>query len=64
MMKKTVTILLSFILVMCLIACGNSAGRSERPSAENNSIENGAGRTVPAIKRRQKAAPHGWRDTA
>lgn len=43
MMKKTVTILLSFILVMCLIACGNSAGRSEHPSVENSSIENGTG---------------------
>ena len=34
MMKKTVTILLSFILVMCLIACGNSAGRSETEAEE------------------------------
>ena len=34
MMKKTMTILLSFILVMCLIACGNSAGRSETEAEE------------------------------
>lgn len=42
-MKKTITILLSLIMIFCLTACGNSAGEAERSSAENNAIENGAG---------------------
>lgn len=40
MMKKTITILLSLIMILGLAACGNSAGEAERPSAENNAIEN------------------------
>lgn len=42
-MKKMITILLSLIMILCLAACGNSAGEAERSSAENNAIENGAG---------------------
>ena len=41
-MKKRMTILLSFIAVMCLAACGNDADRTKSPSAENNSAESGA----------------------
>lgn len=43
MMKKTIIILLSFIMVLCLAACGNSAGQTERPSTENNSAESETG---------------------
>lgn len=42
-MKKTITILLSLIMIFCLTACGNSTGEAERSSAENNAIENEAG---------------------
>lgn len=34
-MKKTITILLSLIMIFCLTACGNSAGEAERSSTEN-----------------------------
>lgn len=40
-MKKATTVLLSLIMAMCLVACGNSAGRAERSSAGNNSAESG-----------------------
>lgn len=43
MMKKTITILLSLIMIFCLSACGHSAGETERSSAEDNAIENGTG---------------------
>ncbi len=39
-MKKTITILLSLIMIFCLAACGNSASEAERSSTENNAIEN------------------------
>lgn len=42
-MKKTITILLSLIMIFCLAACGNSAGGVERSSTESNAIENGTG---------------------
>lgn len=40
MKKKTITILLSLMMVISLAACGNSADREERSSAGNNSAEN------------------------
>lgn len=46
MMKKTITILLSLIMIFCLAACGNSAGLAERPSTESNSIESGTANNV------------------
>ena len=46
MMKKTITVFLSFIMVFCLAACGNSAGQAERPSTENNSAGSGTGNDV------------------
>ena len=42
-MKKTITILLSLVMIFCLAACGNSAGQTGRPSTENNSAERGTG---------------------
>lgn len=41
MMKKATTILLSLIMAMCLVACGNSSGRAEHSSTGNNSTESG-----------------------
>lgn len=41
MMKKTITILLSLIMIFCLAACGNYAGGAEHSSTESNAIENG-----------------------
>lgn len=38
-MKKAITILLSLIMIMCLVACGNSTGQAETPSTENDSAE-------------------------
>lgn len=38
-MKKAITILLSLIMVMCLVACGNSTGQAETPSTESDSAE-------------------------
>lgn len=35
-MKKTITILLSLIMIFCLVACGNSAGGVERSSTESS----------------------------
>lgn len=43
MMKKTMTILLSLIMILGLAACGNSAGQAERPSAAGNDAGNGIG---------------------
>lgn len=43
MMKKTIAVLLSLILVICLAACGNSADQAERSSAENDSTVSGTG---------------------
>lgn len=43
MMKKTIVILLSLMMVMCLAACGNSADQAESLSTEGNSAENAAG---------------------
>lgn len=40
-MKKAITILFSLIMAMCLVACGNSAGRAEHSSTGNNSTESG-----------------------
>ena len=42
MMKKTIVILLSLMMVVCLAACGNSADQAESPFAEENSAENAA----------------------
>lgn len=40
MIKKTIIILVSLIMIFCLAACGNSAGQAERPSTESKAIEN------------------------
>lgn len=39
MMKKTITILLSLVMILGLAACGNSASQTEQPSMEENSVE-------------------------
>lgn len=39
MMKKTIAILLSLVMVLGLAACGNSASRTEQSSTEENSVE-------------------------
>lgn len=36
-MKKTISILLSLAMIFALAACGNSAGQTEQPAAENPS---------------------------
>lgn len=38
-MKKTIAFLLSMFMIMSLAACGNSSGKTEQPSTENNSVE-------------------------
>lgn len=38
-MKKIIAILLFFVMVFCLNACGNSANQAEHLSTENNSVE-------------------------
>lgn len=38
-MKKTITFLLSLLMIMSLVACGNSVNQTEQPSTENNSVE-------------------------
>lgn len=38
-MKKTVALFFSLLLMISLAACGNSSNQSERPSAEQNSVE-------------------------
>lgn len=42
MMKKTIAILLSLVMVLGLAACGNSASRTEQSSTEENSVESTA----------------------
>jgi flavodoxin len=39
MMKKTIAILLSLVMILGLAACGNSASRTEQSSTEENSVE-------------------------
>lgn len=36
-MKKTITFLLSLLMIMSLVACGNTSAQTEQPSAESNS---------------------------
>lgn len=43
MMKKTITILLSLGMILCLATCGNSVGEVESPSMRNSSVESRAG---------------------
>lgn len=38
-MKKTITFLLSLLMIMSLAACGNSSQQTEQTSTENNSAE-------------------------
>lgn len=38
-MKKTITFLLSLLMIMSLAACGNSSKQTEQTSTENNSAE-------------------------
>lgn len=42
MMKKTIAILLSLVMIFGLAACGNSASRTERSSTKENSMESTA----------------------
>lgn len=42
MMKKTIAILLSLVMIFGLAACGNSASQTEQPSTEENSVESAA----------------------
>ncbi|MDD6069601.1 MAG: flavodoxin [Clostridiales bacterium] len=39
-MKKTIAMLLSLFMILSLMACGNSASRTEQSSAEDNAVEN------------------------
>lgn len=39
-MKKTIAILLSLLMFICLVACGNSSNQTDNPSAEKHSVEN------------------------
>lgn len=39
-MKKTIAILLSLFMILCLAACGKSASRTEQSSAEDDGVEN------------------------
>ncbi len=43
MMKKTIAILLSLVMILGFAACGNSASQTEQPSTEENSVESMAG---------------------
>lgn len=43
MMKKTIAILLSLVMILGLVACGNSASQTEQPSTEENPVESTAG---------------------
>ena len=42
MMKKTIAILLSLVMILGLVACGNSASQTEQPSTEDTSVESKA----------------------
>ncbi len=42
MMKKTIVILLSLVMILGLVACGNSASQTEQPSTEENPVESTA----------------------
>ena len=42
MMKKTIAILLSLVMILGLAACGNSASQTEQPSTEDTSVESKA----------------------
>jgi len=42
MMKKTIAILLSLVMILGLAACGNSASQTEQPSTEKNSVKSAA----------------------
>lgn len=42
MMKKTIAILLSLVMILGLAACGNSASQTEQPSTEENPVEGAA----------------------
>lgn len=43
MMKKTIAILLSLVMILGLAACGNSASQTEQPSTDETSVESPAG---------------------
>ena len=42
-MKKTIAIFLSLVMILGLVACGNSASQTEQPSTEENPVESTAG---------------------
>lgn len=47
-MKKTITFLLSLLMVMSLAACGNSSDQTEQDSAKNSPAENSTDDTADA----------------
>lgn len=49
-MKKTITFLLSLLMIMSLVACGNTSAQTEQPSVESNSAESNVSEetSVPA----------------
>lgn len=47
-MKKTITFLLSLLIVMSLAACGNSSDQTDQASAESSSAENSTDDTADA----------------
>lgn len=54
MMKKTIAVLFSLVMIMGLAACGESAGQTEQQAAEGNSVESS---DVPESKLEETDAP-------
>lgn len=47
-MKETIAIILSLLMILSFVACGNSPDQAKQPSAENNSAERGVDNTDSA----------------